>query len=410
MKIIIIIFFIGIIYSQNVTQVESFKENIIQGECGGLLYNGGLLNKNETDSICAELPDQNSFIIRIRRSSGKTVANTVVYESLASDFFLSKCLDHGSMCDEGFMIDIYTDDRTIILRPGGIVKNVIKDAYRQRILSSIRLLLHKNYWARAIMDVCKLLKYKMNNGQTRLNYPFNLEHWRFILTLLSPMLLIMFLSLTLVLYYVSGGIINSEEFKYIDKLIDYWYKVDGQQGKIEMNYCFFCWKTSDEKYTFEFCNHYYHESCLVRWQLDEIKCCPCSYEPAENEPEDLHKVPTIGIKDLGILLGLCVDAFRKEDIYDYIHHNQDKVSKFNTKILEIRQNENEYGMQDLLWIQPYKLQKFSDYRLFHKMNKVFKLMCWIIAFWPRKLLSNKNAKLVTKLINIRAKGASIGKF
>ena len=76
----------------------------------------------------------------------------------------------------------------------------------------------------------------------------------------------------------------------------------------------------------------------------------------------------------------------------------------------MKQNENEYGMQDLLWIQPKKLQKFSDYRIFHKMGKVFKLMCWIIAFWPRKLLSNKNAKLVTKLINIRAKGASVGKF
>ncbi len=144
--------------------------------------------------------------------------------------------------------------------------------------------------------------------------------------------------------------------------------------------------------------------------LDEIKCCPCSYEPAENEPEGLHKQPTIGIRDLGILLGLCVDAFRKEDIYEYMYHNQEKITKFNTKLLEMKQNENEYGMQDLLWIHPKKIQNFSDYRIIYKMWKVFKMMCWIIAFWPRKLMSGKNAKLVTKLINIRAKGASVGKF
>jgi hypothetical protein len=378
--------------------------------CNDLIYNGNVLNQQEINEICLNIPNDSSFLIRVQNTIHSTVSGSVIYESSAASYFLENCLNHGTMCDNGFMIDLYTDDNIIIIRPGGIVKNVIKDNYRQRVMSSLRLIIMKKQWANVLINSVKLLYYKINKGSTRLNYPYNLEHWKFIFTVLSPLLLIMFLSFTLILYYVSAGIINKDAFDYINQLIKNFNEIsETSDNKIEIVKCLFCWKVSDTNHSFLYCNHFYHERCLKRWNLYETKCCPCSYEPKDDDNQDI-RLPEVTKQDLAILLGLCYDAFRKEDIYEYIYHNQKKVDKFNLQLSVMKMNINELSLEDLLWIQPKKLKYFIEYRIFFKMWKVFKLMCWILAFWPRKLLSNKNAKLVSKLINIRAKGASIGKF
>ena len=110
----------------------------------------------------------------------------------------------------------------------------------------------------------------------------------------------------------------------------------------------------------------------------------------------------LNIEDLKILLGLSLDAFRKENMYDYFVENEEKIDEFN----------NNYGvsLEELCWLYQNKLQNYKSYRIFYKMYKVWKMSCFLLAFYPN-FLKSKKVKLITKLLKVKNKGgATIAKI
>ena len=141
-----------------------------------------------------------------------------------------------------------------------------------------------------------------------------------------------------------------------------------------------------------YCGHSYHEECLRQWRLYQYGCCPCSYE-AYDEMEDeracLKRPVYLNTEDLKILLGLCLDAFRKENIYDYFIENKEKFDEVN--------------LGDLCWINQKKFENYSSYRIFYKVYKAIKLACVFVTFYP-KFLKSKKVKLIERLMKMKNKG------
>ena len=80
------------------------------------------------------------------------------------------------------------------------------------------------------------------------------------------------------------------------------------------------------------CGNSYHEKCLRQWRLYQYGCCPCSYEAYDDKEDEktcLNRPVYLNTEDLKILLGLCLDAFRKENIYDYFIENKEKFDEVN---------------------------------------------------------------------------------
>ena len=156
--------------------------------------------------------------------------------------------------------------------------------------------------------------------------------------------------------------------------------------------CLFCWKPSKGNEYFMHCGHSYHEKCLRQWRLYQYGCCPCSYEAYDDKEDEkacLNRPVYLNTEDLKILLGLCLDAFRKENIYDYFIENKEKFEEIN--------------MEDLFWINQKKFENYSSYRIFYKIYKAIKLACVFVTFYPR-FLKSKKVKLIERLMKMKNKG------
>ena len=116
-----------------------------------------------------------------------------------------------------------------------------------------------------------------------------------------------------------------------------------------------------------------------------------SYEATEEEEADacLNRPVYLDIEDIKILLGLCLDAFRKENIYDYFIKNKEICEEVN--------------LFDLIWINQKKFENYSSYRIFYKIYKVVKLMVFFVTFYPQ-FLKSKKVKLIERLMKMKNKG------
>ena len=404
-------------------------------DCAGRIYNPDkMINKEQTDSICVLLETYQDFIVRIRQRADSLVTNNVFYESISAKFFHNICNNLTStMCDNGFLLDLYIEDRVIIINPGGTAKKLVKDAYRNRVIESIRHNLVTTEYVMSLIKAIKLLDYKLKGGVTLLNLPQSGEPWKYTWTVLVPILASLFIFLTVALYFFSNHVINTDLFNYMDKLLYYWEVIETNSNKqitIPANSCLFCIdegervedlkfgkkednhieklniiKKDNKVYSFMYCNHGYHENCLYKWNLLEEKCCPCSFEPIEGEETgnpDRTEPPVLTILDLKILLGSILDAHKKESVYDYFVYNEKKIYQINEKY--------DVVLEEICWLYQNKLTFYKSYYIFHKMWKAAKLMCFILAFYPNNLMNSKKGRLVRRLLNIKAKGATIGGY
>ena len=80
---------------------------------------------------------------------------------------------------------------------------------------------------------------------------------------------------------------------------------------------------------------------------------------------------------------------------------QKVIEEFNTKY--------NISLEELCWLYHNKLQEYKTYRLFYKMYKVWKMSCFILAFYP-KFLKSKKVKLLTKLLKVKQRGATVEKL
>ena len=89
-------------------------------------------------------------------------------------------------------------------------------------------------------------------------------------------------------------------------------------------------------------------------------------------------------------------------MYDYFVENEDKIDEFN--------NTYNVSLEELCWLYQNKLQNYKGYRIFYKMYKVWKMSCFLLAFYPN-FLKSKKVKLITKLLKVKNKGgATIAKI
>lgn len=377
--------------------------------CNGKLYNDDLiLNDEEVFLLCQTLASSPLFILRIKKKVGGIVTNTVIYESKSFKFFNEKCKNFSdiSMCNNGFLIDFYTVEKVIIIEPGKISKNKVKEAYRNRVLEAITYNLGNKEWFHALDKSVKLLDYKLKDGVTELNAASSEPNY-YMWTVVIPVLIVMFIFLTLMLSIGNKGKINKNLFDYIDKIIAFWTKIECSEEKaIVFEKCFLCFddKKFEKLYKFRYCNHRYHEICMSRWKLLDDKCCPCSYEPVEGEEsgKENDSPPLLKIEDLRLLLSMILDSYRKDDVYEYFTLNAEKVQRFN--------RDHEVCLEELCWIYLNKLETFKTYRIFFKMHKVLKLMCCILAFYPSSFMNSKKGRLIKRLMMVKSKGGTVARI
>ena len=357
---------------------------------------------NEDYKELKEIIDKSFPLLLIRILDGNEKDNTKqpsFFEASSFNHFTKECEKYKDMCDYGYSLDIYIKKSLLIIQIGKESKKIIDDQYKQRMSDSIRNELDNNNWAHAIKKILIFINYRQNGGKMK-KFPKS-NDWPqiYVLSILIPSFLVGTFILTIMLYFGSTKYIFCYEVKeFFDGAIKYWKEMNelpnNSEKRIELKHreCLFCWKPSKGNEYFMHCGHSYHEKCLRQWRLYQYGCCPCSYEAYDDKEDEkacLNRPVYLNTEDIKILLGLCLDAFRKENIYDYFIENKDKF--------------DEVILGDLFWINQKKFENYSSYRIIYKIYKVIKLACVFITFYP-SFLKSKKVKLIERLMKMKNKG------
>ena len=383
-----------IINSDNININEKQKEIKIEDE-------NNILSKEDYNDI-KNIIDKSFPLLLIRIINGDEKDNNKqlsFFEASSFNHFTKNCEQYKNMCDYGYSIDIYIKKKLLIIQIGKESKKLIDDIYKERMTDSIRDELNTKNWAHAIKKILIFINYRQNGGKVQ-RFP-KTNDWPqiYILSILIPSFFVGIIILTIILHFGSTKYIFCSEVKeFFDGAIKYWNQMNelpnDAEKKIELKNreCIFCWKPSKGNEYFMHCGHSYHEKCLRQWRLYQYGCCPCSYEAYDDKEDEkacLNRPVYLNTEDLKILLGLCLDAFRKENIYDYFIENKEKFDEVN--------------LGDLCWINQKKFENYSSYRIFYKIYKVIKLSCVFVTFYPR-FLKSKKVKLIERLMKMKNKG------
>ena len=358
------------------------------------------LSKSDFNEI-KEIIEKNFPLLTIKIVSGEDYVGKKLafFEAGSVNNFSNNCKNYKDMCDYGFSIDIYIHQKLLIIEVGKESKKLIDDIYKQRMIDSIRDELDKKNWSQAIKKILIFINYRLSKGKVT-NFPKQNDYPQiYILTIMIPFFSAFILIMTIILYFGSTEYIFCNEMKiFFDGVIKRLKELkaipEEEEKKIQLknNECLFCWRPSQGNEYFMHCGHRYHERCLLQWRLYQYACCPCSYEcydDTEEEDACLERDVFLNIEDIKILLGLCLDAFRKENIYDYFIKNEEKCE--------------EVKLGELIWINQKKYENYSSYRIFYKIYKVLKLMLFFVTFYP-EFLKSKKVKLIERLLKMKNKG------
>ena len=385
--------------------VNSNKNNIINLKEGDNITRiedeTKILDKQDYKEI-KEIIDKNFPLLLIRFLNNNENYNDKqlpYFEASSFNHFSKECEKLKDMCDFGYSIDIYIKQKLLIIQIGEESKKLIDEEYKQRMIDSIRDELYNKNWAHAIKKILLFINYRQKGGKIKSFSKTNDDPQIYILSVLVPSFFFGIIILSIIFYFGSTKYIFCSEVKeFFDGAIKYWKEVNEFPNNIEKRIelknreCLFCWKSSKGNEYFMHCGHSYHEKCLRQWRLYQYGCCPCSYEAYDDKEDEkacLNRPVYLNAEDLRILLGLCLDAFRKENIYDYYIENKEKFEEAN--------------MEDLFWINQKKFENYSSYRIFYKIYKAIKLACVFVTFYP-SFLKSKKVKLIERLMKMKNKG------
>ena len=385
--------------------VNSNKNNIINLKEGENITRiedeTKILDKQDYKEI-KEILDKNFPLLLIRILNNNENYNDKqlpYFEASSFNHFSKECEKLKDMCDYGYSIDIHIKQKLLIIQIGKESKKLIDEEYKQRMRDSIRDELNNKNWAHAIKKILLFINYRQKGGKIKNFSKTNDYPQIYILSILVPSFFFGIIILTILLHFGSTKYIFCSEVKeFFDGAIRHWNEMNQFPNNIEKRIelknreCLFCWKPSKGNEYFMHCGHSYHEKCLRQWRLYQYGCCPCSYEAYDDKEDEkacLNRPVYLNTEDLKILLGLCLDAFRKENIYDYFIENKEKFEEIN--------------MEDLFWINQKKFENYSSYRIFYKIYKAIKLACVFVTFYPR-FLKSKKVKLIERLMKMKNKG------
>ena len=403
MNILIISFIFLIVNCHESNHTSKNSETVLKPEYkkDRIEDENNILDK-ESFSEIKEIIEKNFplLLIRILTGNEKDInKQPSFFDASSFNHFSKECKNYKDMCDYGYSLDIYVTNKLLFIQIGKESKKIIDDIYKQRMIDSIRYELENENWSHVIKKILIFINYRQKGGKIKA-FPKN-NDWAqiYILTILTPSFLVGVLFLSFVLYFGSKNFIFCSEVKdFFDGAIKHWNEINEQQNVSEKRIqltkreCLFCWKESRGNEYFMHCGHSYHEKCLRQWRLYQYGCCPCSYEAYDDKEDEkacLSRPVYLNSEDIKILLGLCLDAFRKENIYDYFIENKKKFDEVN--------------LEDLCWINQKKFENYSSYRIFYKIFKVIKLACVFVTFYP-KFLKSKKVKLIERLMKMKNKG------
>ena len=391
----------------NLKKIVESKEKKEKINCNErLIDEENILEKKEYEKLCNIISKYPLLLVRF---SNKIIYNkslSSLFKVTSYKYFDKKCLDFENMCEFGFLIDIFTSDKILLIQPGLKSKDLVNDLNRERIIFSLNSELKQNKWIKALKKIIFFIIYIEEGKPLKPFNEINEESYNYFMKILLPLLLLGYISLTCFLYFASKGLINKDVYEFFDNVIEKWTLISNENVEnsekfiiLEPLICIFCWqKTTNKREVFMYCGHSYHEKCLRKWRLYQYRCCPCTYEAIkENEEKNKGKFKPIKlyIEDLKILLGLCLDAFRKQNIYDYFIENKKKIFDFNKKY--------DICIEELCWLNESKKIEYKKFRIIYKMYKVVKMSILFLAFYPQ-FLKSKKVKLISKLLKVKNEG------
>jgi hypothetical protein len=385
------------------------NDTVNRTECEGKIFiNQITVEEEELEIICDTLLQHPMYLLRIQKYSESLISSTVILESLSLKFFNKICINFPSMCNDGILIDLFIEDKIIIIQPGKLSEKIVSDIYRKRVIETVSYNLLNKEWGISLNKLVRLLDHRLKGGATKLNQGQSNDPTIFIYSILAPTLITIFVIVFIFIFLMGKGYLNSGLFYFMDKMLDYWEEINvSPEKRIQLppNTCLFCMKQGNNTYKFLYCNHSYHYRCLYKWQLDDEKCCPCSLLPVEGEESgeiNLFKSAYLNCEDIKLILGYVLDAHRKQNVFDYFIEKEEKIKRINEKY--------NISFEDICWIYINKLAFYKNYRILFNIWKTLKMMCCILTFYPSDTVNSKKGKLVRRLMNVRAKGATVRKF
>ena len=368
------------------------NSGIYRIECEGKLFTRREVYFPETDIriLCNSLIIHKNFLIRLNKSQQISSADPSSLFSSTKNFFDKICIDFAEMCNEGVLIDLYTEENKIILHLAEKSNKLISEIYKARVIETIKHNLLNNYLGKALEEIMRLIEHKLQLGHSLLNQRQSDEPIIFIWDVLIPILLTIFLLLFVFINLLSKGYINSGLFFFMNRILDLWQEINDSAEKrtiLSPNTCLFCMKNGNNTYKFLYCNHSYHYRCFYSWQLNFEKCCPCSYTAFEGEESgkiNYTKPAYLNCEDVMIILGRVLDAHRKQNVYDYFIENEQKIKIINEKY--------NVSFEEMCWIHSNKIGFYKNYRVFHHIWTTLKMMFCLLTFDPSDLVSSKKKK------------------
>ena len=393
----------------NLKKIVESKEKKEKINCNErLIDNENILNNKDYEKLCEIISKYPLFLVRFSNKIIYKKSLSSLFEVSSYKYFDKKCLEFKFMCEFGFLIDIFTSDKILLIQPGSKSKDLVNDLNRERIIFSLNSELKQNKWIKALKKIIFFIIYIEEGKELKYFDEINEQSYNYFIKILLPLLLLGFISLTSFLYFASKGFINNDVYEFFDNVIEKWTLIsnetEGNNEKfiiLEPLICIFCWqKTSNKREVFMYCGHSYHEKCLRKWRLYQYRCCPCTYlaiKENEEKNQGNFKPIKLYLEDLKILLGLCLDAFRKQSIYDYFIENEKKISDFNEKY--------EISIEELCWLSQSTKNEYKKFRIIYKMYKVVKMSIFFLAFYPQ-FLKIKKVKLISKLLKVKNEGGA----
>jgi len=159
-KILKYLFFISLIHLCILSDQKDKANNYF---CLGKMFvSDDDISINDINKICQRIQDENKIMILIREEidiKGSLSSSDYYYTKDSEEFFLKQCekIDK-NICDQGYMISIYTEAKKIRITAGKISKNVINTEQRKKIIDSGKKYLSDKKYANGVITMIDLIQ------------------------------------------------------------------------------------------------------------------------------------------------------------------------------------------------------------------------------------------------------------
>ena len=108
----------------NLKKIVESKEKKEKINCNErLIDNENILNNKDYEKLCEIISKYPLFLVRFSNKIIYKKSLSSLFEVSSYKYFDKKCLEFKFMCEFGFLIDIFTSDKILLIQPGSKSKN-----------------------------------------------------------------------------------------------------------------------------------------------------------------------------------------------------------------------------------------------------------------------------------------------